>query len=172
MSASETQWIVKPNMGRPPGRISPVAIDHIYRDPDIDLLVYLLVNSDHPDARGRHWSISWQVGELDESSGTDSPRIHRVERVLHIVREVGLEYYTNWGPITRFFETTHFNAIPIATISLLNRKALEEIASSTEVYEPNGAWNCQDWVVEVLRKAIEKGIFTTKEVDMVLAAAR
>lgn len=142
MSTSETQWIVKPNMGRPPGRISPVGIDHIYRDPDIDLPVYLLVNSDHSDPRGRHWSISWKVGELNESSSTGPPRIHRVERVLHIVQEVGLDYNTNWGPITRFFETTHFNAIPIANISLSKRQDLEKIASSTEVYEPNGAWNC------------------------------
>lgn len=161
-------------MGRPPGRISPVGVEHIYRDPDIDLLVCLLVNNDHSDPRGRHWSVSWQVGELNESTGTDSdsPQTHRVQRVLHIVREVGLDYYTNWGPKTRFFETTHFNAIPIASISLSKRKALEEIASSAEVYEPNGEWNCQDWVIEVLRKAVKDGIFTMEEVEVALVTAR
>jgi len=172
MSPLEAEWIVKTNMGRPPGRISPVGVEHIYRDPDMDLPICLLVNNDHPDPRSRHWSISWLVGELKESSGNDTTRVHLVQRVLHIVREVGFDYYTNWGPKTRFFESTDFDVIPIATISLTQRKALEEIASSTKVYEPNAVWNCQDWVVEVLQRAVGKGLFTMEEVETTLAAAR
>jgi hypothetical protein len=57
-------------------------------------------------------------------------------------------------------------------MNLGQRKALEEIASTTEVYEPNGLWNCQDWVAEVLRKAAEKGLVNAQQVDKVLAAAR
>jgi hypothetical protein len=170
MSDPEPRWIVKPDMGRPVGRISPVGIEHIYRDPDIDLPVDLLVNGNHPNTRGRHWSISWRVGKPSADAEEESPEY--VQRVLHVVREVGFDYYTNWGPKTRFFDPTSFAAIPIATMNLGQRKALEEIASTTEVYEPNGLWNCQDWVAEVLRKAAEKGLVNAQQVDKVLAAAR
>jgi len=57
-------------------------------------------------------------------------------------------------------------------MSLGERKALEAIALITEVYEPNGAWNCQDWVIEVLRKAVEKDLLNAQEMDEVLTAAR
>jgi hypothetical protein len=170
MSSEEPQWIVKPDMGRPPGRISPVGIEHIYRDPDIDLPVDLLVAKAHPDPRGRHWSISWRVGKSTPSPGDES--VEHVQRVLHVVQELGFKYYTNWGPKTRFFDPTSFTAIPIATMSLGKRKALEEISLDTEVYEPNGVWNCQDWVIEVLRKAVAKDLLNAQEVDKALAAAR
>jgi hypothetical protein len=166
MAAPEPQWIVKPDMGKPPGRESPVGVEHIYRDPDIDLPVDLLVDPNHPDARGRHWSISWQVGK---STGSDDIN---VQRVLHIVREVGFDYYTNWGPRTRCFNPTTFVTVPIATMSLGQRKALEMIALSTEVYEPNGAWNCQDWVIEVLRKAVEARLLEAQQVNKALAVAQ
>lgn len=156
-------------MGRPPGRMSPVGVEHIYRDPDVDLPVDLLVHNDHPDARGRHWSISWLVGNSKGAAGAES--YQDVQRVLHVVREVGIDYYTNWGPKTRFFNPPSFTAIPIATMSLEQRKALEEIASSTEVYQPNGVWNCQDWVMEVLRKAVERGLLDAQQVEKVLTTA-
>jgi len=170
MSFTEPQWIIKPDMGRPPGRISPVGIEHIYRDPDIDLPVDLLVNCEHPDPRGRHWSISWRVGSYEGLGSLESSQ--EVQRVLHIVREVGFDYYTNWGPKTRFFDPTSLKAFPIATMNLKERKVLEDIASTTEVFEPNGIWNCQDWVIEVLRKAVEKGLVSSQQVDTALAHVR
>jgi len=68
------------------------------------------------------------------------------------VREVGFDYYTNWALKQGFFDPTSLKAFPIATMNLKERKVLEDIASTTEVFEPNGIWNCQDWVIEVLRK--------------------
>jgi hypothetical protein len=157
------QWVLMQNNGRPSGRLSPVGVEHIFRDPDIDLPVELLVNTDHPDPRARHWSISWTVGQ---SSGG-----HRVQRVLHIVQEVGLNHYTNWGPKTRMFEAVVSNPILIASMSKAQRLALEKISESTGVFFPNGQWNCQDWVAEVLRQAVEQGLLTTEQRDRVLAAA-
>jgi len=57
-------------------------------------------------------------------------------------------------------------------MSLGQRKALEKIALSTEVYEPNGAWNCQDWVIEVLRKAVEAGLLEAQQVNKALVVAQ
>jgi hypothetical protein len=170
MAALEPQWVVKPNMGRPSGRFSPVGVEHIYRDPDIDLPVDLLVDPNHPDSRGRHWAISWRVRKPTGSADVESSQ--DVQRVLHIVREVGINHYTNWGPKTRFFDPTAFVTLPIATMSLSQRKALEEIASSTEVYEPNGVWNCQDWIIGVLQKAVTAGLLDAQQVDNALNAAR
>lgn len=153
-----------PNMGKPIGRLGPVGVEHIYRDPDIDLPVELLVNKDVPQSRSRHWSISWTLGGLSPSQ--------QVQRVLHIVREVGFSHYTNWGPKTRFFEPTAMTAIPIAILSRAQRQTLERIASSTEVLVPNGEWNCQDWIIEVLRQAVRQDLITALQRDTALAIAQ
>lgn len=158
------QWDVMANNGRPSGRLSPVGVEHIFKDPDIDLPVELLVNTSHPHPRGRHWSISWTVGQ--SSSGD------MVQRVLHVVQEVGYNHYTNWGPKTRVFEPVEFKSIPIASLSKVQRLALETISEATPVFVPNGEWNCQDWVVEVFRQAVGEGLFTTEQIDRVLAVAR
>jgi hypothetical protein len=110
-----------------------------------------------------HWSISWTVGKLSNTQW--------VQTVLHVVREVGYAHYTNWGPKTTFFEPAIREAIPIATLTHTHRQALQRIASSTEVYFPNGRWNCQDRVIEVLRQAVDEGLISVCQ-NASLAAAR
>ncbi|KAJ7448515.1 hypothetical protein FB451DRAFT_1411260 [Mycena latifolia] len=129
------------NMGRPSdGRIGPVGIEHLYPDPDAPLAVELLINRGYPDLRGQHWAIS----------------------------EIGCDHYTNWGPLTRSFEPRDYGAVPIALLTLEQRRTLDSIAARTEVCIPNGDWNCQDWVIEVLGGAVEAGVLSTAERDAAL----
>ncbi|KAJ6578186.1 hypothetical protein B0H19DRAFT_1062721 [Mycena capillaripes] len=153
------------NMGRPlDGRMGPVGIEHLYRDPDSSLPVELLINRTYPERRGQHWAISWIVGTL--------PPRHKVQRILHIVTEIGRNHYTNWGPVTRTFDPLELAAVPIAELTHVQRVALEKIAAQTDVYIPNGQWNCQDWVVDVLAHAVEDGLISAAARDEALSAAR
>ncbi|KAJ6514344.1 hypothetical protein C8R47DRAFT_1033148 [Mycena vitilis] len=162
------------NMGRPrDGRRGPVGIEFSFPDPDTTLPVELLINRAYPEQRGQHWAISWTVGDI--------PPHHKVHRVLHIVREIGCDHYTNWGPITRSFDPRDYEAVPVAELTLTQRVVLEQIAAKTEVCVPNGEWNCQDWVREVLAKAVavkpdpkdglENGLLSAAAYDAALSAA-
>ncbi|KAF7334652.1 hypothetical protein MVEN_02295700 [Mycena venus] len=152
------------NMGRPDGRHPPIDLSHLYRDPESPLVVELLINRAHPDQRGQHWALSWTVGDL--------PPRHKVQRILHIVREVGYYHYTNWGPLTRTFDPLELEAISIAQLTRAQRGALEAIAGRTEVCVPNGEWNCQNWVMEVLECAVADGLVSAAERDAALDAAK
>jgi hypothetical protein len=156
-------WVIMPNKGRPSGRLSPVGIDHIYKDPNTMLPVELLIINDHVDPRSRHWSISWTVGQ--------SPAGDYVQRVLHIVREVGYNHYTNWGPCTRVMRADDATVVCITEMGKADRLALEDIARETNVFIPNGLWNCQDWVMEVLKKAVEQKLITTAQLNTAVATA-
>lgn len=146
------------------GRLGPVGIEHLYRDPDLELPVELLINRSCPELRGQHWAISWTVGDL--------PPTHKVQRILHIVAEVGCKQYTNWGPVTRSFNPLELAAVPIAQLTLAQRRALESIAAQTQVCVPNGVWNCQDWVIEVLGRAVGEALLSAGERDTALRAAQ
>ncbi|KAJ7136868.1 hypothetical protein C8R44DRAFT_608325 [Mycena epipterygia] len=152
------------NMGRPDGRIGPVGIEHLYRDPDSPLTVELLINRSYPELRGQHWALSWTVGYLSPT--------HKVQRVLHIVREIGCDHYTNWGPLTRSFDPLDLVSVPVAQLTLEQRRALERIAAETRVCVPNGEWNCQDWVMEVLARAVETDLLSAGERDAALSVAQ
>ncbi|KAJ7683765.1 hypothetical protein B0H17DRAFT_1204899 [Mycena rosella] len=143
------------------GRIGPVGIEHLYRDLDTPLAVELLINRDYPELRGQHWAISWTVGGRSPS--------HQVQRILHIVTEIGCAHYTNWGPATRSFDPRALAAVPIAQLALAQRRVLEAIAARTEVCMPNGEWNCQDWV---LAGAVEAGVLSAEERDAALHLAQ
>lgn len=45
----------------------------------------------------------------------------------------------------------------LGEVGKVERGSLEEIARGVDVMEPDGEWNCQDWVNEVLRRGVEKG---------------
>lgn len=144
--------------------MGPVGIEHLYRDPDLPLPVELLINRAYPEQRGQHWAISWTVGNL--------PPRHKVQRILHIVTEIGCKHFTNWGPLTRTFDPLELAVVPIAELTRAQRVALEEIAARTEVCVPNGEWNCQDWVIEVLASAVEDDLISPGDRDAALSAAR
>lgn len=143
-----------------------MGIDHLFRDPDLSLPVELLINRAYPQLRGQHWAISWTVGDI---SGSPT---HKVQRILHIVTELGFKHYTNWGPLTRSFDPLELAAVPIATLTLVQRRALEDIAAETRVCVPNGEWNCQDWIIEVLGRAVEEDLVSAMEMDTAIRLAQ
>lgn len=51
------------------------------------------------------------------------------------------------------------------------RGLLEEIARGVEVMEPDGEWNCQDWVREVLRRGVERGVLEEGSCEKALEEA-
>lgn len=170
------QLEILPNMGRD-GLEEPPSVDFLYQDPkDEALPVEILVwdvNSNEIQPGDRHWAISWTVGQSEEASHL------MVRRLLQIVRENRqdgggpLDYLTNWGPVTRTDDDETANAVcyRFAILSYHQRKQLETIAASQPVVKPNGWWNCQHWVRDVLTQGAQAGIINKKDVNDVIKEA-
>ncbi|KZV84519.1 hypothetical protein EXIGLDRAFT_727163 [Exidia glandulosa HHB12029] len=161
--------VVAENMGRPRDTIAPVDIAYIYPDPPENLDVMLQIYHTHENFRGRHWAIVWQTaGDLEHGRAAF--------RTLQTSIEPGKPHYTNWGPLTKTFKVvdpeTPFALLPLANLSLSDRQRLEDIARETPVYVPNGNWNCQDWVMMVLDRAVELGLIPAASRDNALWKAR
>ena len=162
-----------PNMGRPRNVIEPPGIDHLYPDRSLPLAVNLVVWACPGVPHGeQHWALGWQVGSTFQYGNVP------VLRLLSLTREIGpqgqLDHLTNWGPKTRTagVPTQTYGVFrPIATLSHDRRQRLEAIAAAEPVLKPNGWWNCQNWTVSILIKAIEAGVFTHQEVSQVLSQA-
>lgn len=157
-----------PNMGRD-GLLKPPSIDHIYRylPKDLPVEIKVLKGSDQTPIlpKDRHWAITWRVGETKSD-----PKIP-VRRTLHIVRERGregpLEYLTNWGPLTKTDDLQTQNEADfykVAVLSYNQRQGLEAIATSQPVLVPNGWWNCQHWIRDVLMRSVHAGICSEDDV--------
>ncbi|KAJ3885597.1 hypothetical protein GG344DRAFT_58966 [Lentinula edodes] len=153
---------ILPNFGRDVGMYRPVDIDHIFPDPPGPLEI-LLITTLTPGSLNRthaHMQICWQVGTRGDHS--------IIYRRLQVVKEIDSNHLTNWGPITKNMGIATVTASEIAvitTMTLQNRQNLEQIAANTPVYVPDGRWNCQDWVKDVLRQAVDRGLVTDKEVE-------
>lgn len=74
---------------------------------------------------------------------------------------------TNWGPLTRPLsdEDVRFTRkYAIARqLPVEARQRLERIAATTRVQAPDGVYGTQHWVVEVLKTAVEQGIFANAQ---------
>ncbi|KAF8074810.1 hypothetical protein FPV67DRAFT_599354 [Lyophyllum atratum] len=156
-----------PDNGRTRFIRRPVDVDHLYRDPDKDLPVLLIATRTPPSplstntSRDTHWKLAWGVG-------TNTVGIP-VERQIHLIHDLGINHLTNWGPLTKISER-HTKAVTVTTMSLEDRRRLENIASATPVRKPDGGWNCQDWLITVLEASVLQGLVTTKECRSALAA--
>lgn len=116
-----------------------------------------------------HWVILWHLGDKFNVP---------CYRLLQIIteryfstdasgRESFKAVYTNWGPHTKSVtdaEMQYAFRVPLARLSLQERRALEEIARAETVEEPNGEWNCQSWVRSVLKKAVDAGLLRENSV--------
>ncbi|KAF8950808.1 hypothetical protein BDZ97DRAFT_2023145 [Flammula alnicola] len=130
-----------PNFGRPEGVRAPASIDHLpkYWDKDEEKDVVLIVTT---------------PPKLPNTTRTLSPH----DNHWMIVWEVG-EIIT--GPdATRIPMSRNFR---LGMMTFDQRRRLEEIANTTEVLEPNGQWNCQDWILTVLETAQASGIITREQ---------
>lgn len=136
----------------------PIDLDHIFKDKDDILPVFLqATRAGTSNAKENHWIIAWQVGSADGCE---------VHRRVHVVKEVDIPHLTNWGAITKATTLDIASSsveIPLAKLNLSQRKKLEEIGNATPVYDCDGVWNCQDWVITVFEAAERAGILTAKE---------
>ena len=146
--------------------IEPPSIDHLYPDPDETLSVHLAVV---PACSGgptdNHWMLMWTV-----SDGDHDPIVRR----LQIVREIGFDHLTNWGPLTVTSDelTNPSKKYSVGELTLSQRKDLERIALDTPVMMPNGEWNCQNWTTDVIKEAMKQKLLESRIVDGVLISAR
>ncbi|KXN89402.1 hypothetical protein AN958_05775 [Leucoagaricus sp. SymC.cos] len=140
----------------------PVDIDHLFRDPDVILPVMLTTTQYSPlSPRDSHWKLAWKVGK----SGTGIP----VQREIYIVRNMTIQDYMNWGPITKTAEDCT-KAVEITKMTLANRRRLERIAADIPFQGPNGKTHCQDWIVAVLEAAEQQGLLTRSDWTRAVAA--
>ncbi len=139
-----------PDFGRPVGVYQPHDLSFMFPDPDEDLLVVLIITRSKNSATSRdyHWKLLWTVAAIPEAN---------IHRHLDIVQEAGVDHFTNWGPITRT-ERREEHIIPMAKLSLEKRQQLGQIAAKTPVRIPDGTWNCQDWLITVLKTAESQNI--------------
>jgi len=161
-----TQHIL-PDFGRPAGALRPVDMDHLYKDRDEIKAVSLQVTkatSGHP--RDHHWTLVWFVGRADG---------YAVQRRVHIVQEIQVPHLTNWGAITKSASSDTAQSsreLFLKKMTLEQRKKLEGIGNETPVLVPNGAWNCQDWIITVLEAAEAQNLVTNDEWTKVISEAR
>ncbi|KII89923.1 hypothetical protein PLICRDRAFT_107529 [Plicaturopsis crispa FD-325 SS-3] len=152
--------------------LKPVDMEWAAPDGDtpkvVRLLVYTRTIQGLPPTphRERHWGVTWHIEPT-----RNAPVLHRI---IHLVQEPGRDHFTNWGPITNVpgSETYTLNrVVPIATLTLPQRQQLERLSREATVYKANGDWNCQDWIVDILRSAVDHGLISHLDVDRVLQAA-
>lgn len=133
----------------------PVDIDHLFRDPDTILPIMLIATRTSPHSpRDSHWKLAWKVGK----SSTGVP----VQREIYLVRNMTIQDYMNWGPITKTAEE-YTKAAEITKMTLSNRKRLEKIAADVPLHRPNGKAHCQDWIVAVLEAAEQQGLLARSD---------
>jgi hypothetical protein len=153
-----------PNNGIESTMYKPPSIDHLFRDPDETVPVLLTIIPAHTgNPRDNHWMLIWRVFNGE----------HLIIRRLHIVHEIGYNHLTNWGPLTVTAGDTTRNApqLLLGELMLSQRRVLEGIAQETPVMVPNGEWNCQNWVVDVLKEAVKQNLLDNRLVDKVLIRA-
>ena len=145
--------------------VEPPSIDHLYPDLDYTLPVLLIsIPARSGDPADNHWIVTWTISDDKEV----------IIRRLQIVQETGYNHLTNWGPLTvTAGDTTKSSPqFSLGKLSLSQRKVLEKIARETPVMMPNGEWNCQNWITDVLKEAVKQNVLDNGIVNEALIAAR
>lgn len=156
-----------PQNGIEPTMIEPPSIDYLYRDPDYTLPVLIaVVPARSGDPTDNHWMLIWTV--------YSSVATGHIIRRLQIVQEQGFDHLTNWGALTVTAGSLTIEAqkFSVGEMTLSERRDLERIALGTQVMMPNGHWNCQNWITDVLKKAVNQYLLDYRNVDRALYSAR
>ncbi|KZT24274.1 hypothetical protein NEOLEDRAFT_1148865 [Neolentinus lepideus HHB14362 ss-1] len=127
--------------------------------------------------RDLHWMLLW--GPVREEGS--------YYRIIQATREwdprasstiastaVYLDFLTNPGPRTlSLTKNTEENGtfIPLSSLDRQGRQALEHIAMIHPIRVPDGSWNCQDFIKEILAEAVRQGLFDPEVVDKALQKA-
>ncbi|KAI0360324.1 hypothetical protein OH77DRAFT_1418213 [Trametes cingulata] len=149
----------------------PINLDSFpqYRDRDEDAEVFLAVYKPSLPTltpRDLHWSLAWQI------KGTAA------WRQIHVLQEKMIDgpppqpRYVYWGALTKSAGPTDSVATKhsLGIFSLADRQKIEDLAWKTPVMIPDGTWNCQDWLLDLLRRVTAAGLVSQEKVDSVLNA--
>ncbi|KAF8069054.1 hypothetical protein FPV67DRAFT_1780432 [Lyophyllum atratum] len=162
---------VLPNpMGIPVGADEPINTDWCFPDnKDNTLAVSLHFSRSFTtpyDPRNNHWMVVWQVGVSDRE---------RVLRRLHVVRHDDNPHLTNWGPVTKATSTATTNRsreYKLKDMTYAQRQHMEAICRRLPIQEPDGEWNCQDWIITLLKLAERDGLITRAEWEPAVRSAQ
>lgn len=172
---------ITPNWGRNPAiagdvRPAPTSMEFRYPDQDRVVTLYLQITNLarlNVPRENWPWALCWEIGTFDNPTpGGGSLWVYRS---IEAVMENGHPWYTYWGPMTRtmlFDQRPADNSpyrIPLANLSLQARQALERVASDTPILEPSPNWNHQNWIVNVLQRAIQAHILAPQIMQLVPA---
>lgn len=115
--------------------------------------------------RDMYWAVSWDIP-------TQTVSVYHRFLSLHPVNE--LEHLVNFGAKTKIVHETPSKKFPLGELDRAGRQKLEDVAATTNVYYPatNGGWGPQDWVEDLLHKAVELGIFDGQMVENAILAGK
>ncbi len=154
-------------------RLPPPSVDHVYQDTKVDREVFILVYAPTEMGYGHrdlHWSLAWNV------SGGALRHIHVITEPdgedNHGIPTHRLVY---WGPITKTpprpgSATTLAQRVPLGTMDYEKRQAIERISWETPVHVPDGQWNCQSWIADLLNRLAQAKIISSGTWAEVVAA--
>ncbi|OSD02661.1 hypothetical protein PYCCODRAFT_1435313 [Trametes coccinea BRFM310] len=151
--------------------LPPINLDWAHKDPNKDLPVYLIVNAPSDpkrfDPRGLHWSLSWEV----------DPGFWRQVNILEHRRPdqpAPNPRYVYWEALTKSAgpEMDDSKKIQVAVLSLAARQRIEQLALEVPVLYPNGRWNCQDWLIDLLSRMVKDKLITDEQMNQGLREAR
>ncbi|KAG5647296.1 hypothetical protein DXG03_000833 [Asterophora parasitica] len=83
-------------------------------------------------------------------------------------------YLINYGPYTSVDRVTTPAGVlvfELGRLTLAERRTLEAIAWNVGVVEPNGDFNCQNWLAALLSVAVARGLFAEDRVRVVIESA-
>ncbi|KAI0336633.1 hypothetical protein GY45DRAFT_1315217 [Cubamyces sp. BRFM 1775] len=148
----------------------PINLDWTAKDPDVDLPVYIIVsaprdNGPH-DPRGLHWRLVWQVAR-------DRWRnVHIVEHRDDRQRAPNPRY-VYWGALTQSSDPSASKStkVLVGMMSLAMRQSIERLALEVPVMWPDGTWNCQNWILDLLTRMYRSGIISQRRWEEVVGAA-
>jgi hypothetical protein len=161
------------------GEFQPVNNDHIFIDTDSPKSIYLTIDH-HIGARppvephGRHMAIRWAVKHRREDTYA-ARSLELIVSVCHLDPAKKLRpFLINWGPRTTvggLNSGTGLSVFNLGVLTLFQRRSLEAIAWNVGSIEPDGEFNCQNWVAGVLAVAVSKGLFGRATIEEALASA-
>jgi len=158
--SAEVQYLE--NFGRD-GLEKPADLQWLVKESTEPLDVTLLVH-----CKTFHWLIYWKAPLANDDP--NNPAL----RVIHLIQEINRDHLTNWGPLTKSVGRSTISGgykFPLGKLTLQQRKALEAIAEEHPVQAPDGKYDCKTWIEQVVKKAIDAGIFEEDVVNKALADA-
>jgi hypothetical protein len=165
----------EPHNGIQPGMKPPPSLPAgSFPEPDGARVVHIVVSGypapTRPLPRERTWALCWSpsngvvriLGTVCSSSITTPSEKEKEDG----------SGYVYWGPITQAHDfSRECRLVPVASLGRGKRAALERIANGVGVMRPNGWWNGQNWVVEVLKRAVEHDLISPEERDNAIYTA-